>query len=82
MSPMLERCVKAILFEIETNRTPNVGLARWTAESLARAVLTALREPDEAMVKAGADIAESGHSHPGDAESIFCGMIDKALADG
>lgn len=72
-------------FEPETPITEEIAVdGGLIPMDLARAVLTAIREPSEAMSKSGGDALDDGTGAAGSnhaAEACFRAMIDAALAE-
>lgn len=89
MSEMVEKLALAIMTELcglESKEDIDAAFieGQFDLRAVVRAVLSALREPTEAMVLAGLNEADKHGAILGNGrtESIFQAMIDVALSDG
>jgi hypothetical protein len=99
MNEMVERLEKALMDEIECQSSLEAGVSiqggkLWISEpaglevgALARAMVATIREPTEAMLKAGADAGGFSFYAASDplcdgreARKVFCAMIDAAFS--
>ncbi|HEX7852482.1 MAG TPA: hypothetical protein VF503_02185 [Sphingobium sp.] len=86
----IERAAKAMYDAVQPDwdwKDPDAELLRRIYRESARAVIAALREPDELMIQAGAEIVrhigpdESDEAFLNDAANTWRLMVDAALAE-
>lgn len=91
-NPTLERAARALAFVTADHKHTSdqwwdglIDSEKEAAVDMARAVLMAVREPDEDMLTAGCEVGpdtNSGCFNFEDGKTVFTAMIDAILAEG
>lgn len=81
MNEMIERAANKLALDIAKFKTANQPGAIFTAQDIVRSVLEAIREPTDAMIKAG-EVAQSkfdSRYEQHNADEVWQAMIDGML---